>query len=230
VKRTRGLTAHYTDGVAKANVPEQPPSLRAEQVRQTRAALIGAARRLFGKDGFAATSVEDVAHAARLTTGALYHHFPNKTALFESVFEDVHADLLAASVEAASGAHDELELLSLGFEAFLDAVLQPEVQQIIITDAPAVLGLARFTELDERYAFAAITATLASASASGLLRVEDPDTLARLLLGALTRGGMLIASAPRPRETRDAVAKSIRALLNGLSGAPRTSEGEALPS
>jgi AcrR family transcriptional regulator len=228
VKRTRGLTAHYTDGVAKANVPEQPPSLRAEQVRQTRAALIGAARRLFGKDGFAATSVEDVAHAARLTTGALYHHFPNKTALFESVFEDVHADLLAASVEAASGAHDELELLSLGFEAFLDAVLQPEVQQIIITDAPAVLGLARFTELDERYAFAAITATLASASASGLLRVEDPDTLARLLLGALTRGGMLIA--PRPRETRDAVAKSIRALLNGLSGAPRTSEGEALPS
>jgi AcrR family transcriptional regulator len=230
VKRTRGLTAHYTDGVAKANVPEQPPSLRAEQVRQTRAALIGAARRLFGKDGFAATSVEDVAHAARLTTGALYHHFPNKTALFESVFEDVHADLLAASVEAASGAHDELELLSLGFEAFLDAVLQPEVQQIIITDAPAVLGLARFTELDERYAFAAITATLASASASWLLRVEDPDTLARLLLGALTRGGMLIASAPRPRETRDAVAKSIRALLNGLSGAPRTSEGEALPS
>jgi len=230
VKRTRGLTAHYTDGVAKANVPEQPPSLRAEQVRQTRAALIGAARRLFGKDGFAATSVEDVAHAARLTTGALYHHFPNKTALFESVFEDVHADLLAASVEAASGAHDELELLSLGFEAFLDAVLQPEVQQIIITDAPAVLGLARFTELDERYAFAAITATLASASASGLLRVEDPDTRARLLLGALTRGGMLIASAPRPRETRDAVAKSIRALLNGLSGAPRTSEGEALPS
>jgi len=204
--------------------------LRGELVRQTRAALIGAARRLFGKDGFAATSVEDVAHAARLTTGALYHHFPNKTALFESVFEDVHADLLAASVEAASGAHDELELLSLGFEAFLDAVLQPEVQQIIITDAPAVLGLARFTELDERYAFAAITATLASASASGLLRVEDPDTLARLLLGALTRGGMLIASAPRPRETRDAVAKSIRALLNGLSGAPRTSEGEALPS
>ena len=230
MKRTRGLTAHYTDGVAKANVPEQPPSLRAEQVRQTRAALIGAARRLFGKDGFAATSVEDVAHAARLTTGALYHHFPNKTALFESVFEDVHTELMAASVQAASGAHDELELLSLGFEAFLDAVLQPEVQQIIITDAPAVLGLARFTELDERYAFAAITATLASASASGLLRVEDPDTLARLLLGALTRGGMLIASAPRPRETRDAVAKSIRALLNGLSGAPRTTEGEALPS
>ena len=50
MKRTRGLTAHYTDGVAKANVPEQPPSLRAEQVRQTRAALIGAARRLFAQE------------------------------------------------------------------------------------------------------------------------------------------------------------------------------------
>ena len=60
-------------------------SLRAEQVRQTRAALLAAGRRLFGRDGFAATSVEDLAREARLTTGALYHHFPNKTALFEAV-------------------------------------------------------------------------------------------------------------------------------------------------
>ena len=72
-------------------------SLRAEQVAQTRSALIGAGRRLFGEQGFAATSVDDLARAARVTTGALYHHFPTKTALFETVFEAVHA-----------GAHDGL--------------------------------------------------------------------------------------------------------------------------
>jgi hypothetical protein len=80
------------------------------------------------------------------------------------------------------------------------------VQQIIITDAPAVLGLARFTKLDERYAFAAITAALRAASVAGQLRAEDPETLARLLLGALTRGGMLIANSPEttanPRRRR----------------------------
>ena len=193
------------------------PSLRAEQVRQTRAALVAAGRRLFGRDGFAATSVEDLAREARVTTGALYHHFPNKTALFETVFEALHAEMLEASLRAAAGAADELESLSLGFEAFLGAVLDPEVRQILITDAPAVLGQARFTELDERYAFMPIVAALRAASAAGQLEVEDPGTIARLLLGALVRGGMLIASSAEPGRTRDAVARAFRALLAGLA-------------
>jgi AcrR family transcriptional regulator len=192
-------------------------SLRAEQVRQTRAALVAAGRRLFGQDGFAATSVEDLAREARVTTGALYHHFPTKTALFETVFEGVHAELLKASARNAAGASDELEALSLGFDAFLDAVLEPDVQQILITDAPAVLGLARFTELDERYAFAAIVAALRAATAAGQLSVEDPETVARMLVGALVRGGMLIAGSAEPGQTRDAVARAIRALLAGLA-------------
>jgi len=196
---------------------DQPPSLRAEQVAQTRAALVAAARRVFGERGFAETSVEDVAHEARVTIGALYHHFSTKTTLFETVFEAVHIELLASSAEAAEGASDEVEFLTRGFEAFLDAVLESDVQRIIIIDAPAVLGLARFTELDERYAFAAIAAALEAAAATGKLRVEDPATLTGLLLGALTRGAMLIANSPEPVETRDAVAKAIRDLLAGLS-------------
>ena len=193
------------------------PSLRAEQVRQTRAALLAAGRRLFGRDGFAATSVEDLARQARVTTGALYHHFPNKTALFETVFEEVHAEMLQASGRAAAGASDALEALSRGFEEFLDAVLEPDVQQILVTDAPAVLGLARFTELDERYAFPEIVAALQAATAAGKLSVEDPETTARMLLGALVRGGMLIAGSEKPSRTRDAVARAIRALLAGLA-------------
>jgi AcrR family transcriptional regulator len=230
---TRGRPASYTDDVnelpsttghpapdAAQRAPdaaaEQRGSLRAEQVAQTRAALIAAGRRLFGTRGFAATSVEDVAREARVTTGALYHHFPTKTALFETVFEAVHADLMAASAAAASGVADEIDLLARGIDVFLDAVLEPDVQRIIITDAPAVLGLARFTELDERYAFAAIAGALKAAATAGTLRVPDPDTLARLLLGALVRGGMLIASAADPARTRDQVSAAIRALLAGL--------------
>jgi AcrR family transcriptional regulator len=192
-------------------------SLRAEQVQQTRAALVAAGRRLFGRDGYAATSVEDVAREARVTTGALYHHFPNKTALFETVFEGVHAEMLKASGRAAAGASDEIEALSLGFDAFLDAVLDPDVQQILVTDAPAVLGLTRFTELDERYAFAEIVAALQAATAAGKLSVEDPETIARMLLGALVRGAMLIAGSAEPARTRNAVARAIGAMLAGLA-------------
>ena len=193
------------------------PSLRAQHVQQTRAALVQAARTQFGRDGFAETSVDDVAGEAGLTIGALYHHFPNKTALFETVFEQVHMDLLVASANAAARGKDDLDQLARGFEAFLDAVLEPDVQRIIILDAPAVLGLARFTELDERYAFTAIVTALTQARENGKLRVRDPETLARLLLGALTRGGMLIANSSEPKKTRNAVARTIRELLDVLA-------------
>jgi AcrR family transcriptional regulator len=198
-------------------VDDQRSSLRAEHVAQTRAALVAAGRRLFGRAGFAATSVEDLAREAGVTTGALYHHFPTKAALFEAVFELVHLELMQASGEAAAGADAPMELLALGFEAFLDKVLEPDVQRIVITDAPAVLGPVRFTELDERYAFAAIVAALDAAAQSGALRADDPQTLATLLLGMLTRGGMLIASSAEPVATRNAVAATLRSILAGLA-------------
>ena len=184
------------------------PSLRAEQVAQTRSALISAGRRLFGERGFAATSVEDLALEARVTTGALYHHFPTKTALFESVFERLHEELLNESASAALSGDVGVEQLVRGSEAFLDAVLRPDVARILLIDAPAVLGLARFTELDERYAVAATVVVIEAAVEAGTLAVEDPDTLARLWMGVLTRGGLLIASSSDPETTRDAVVQS----------------------
>src|SRR5262252_799919 len=178
----------YIDVVDSGREEGARLSLRAEQVAQTRAALVAAGRQLFGQRGFADTSVEEIARQARVTTGALYHHFPTKAALFEAVFEQFHAVILEAAA-----------------------------QRILITDAPAVLGLARFTELDEKFAFAAIAGQLRAARDAGRLRVEDPDTLARLFLGALTRGSMLIAASDQPKATRDNVARSVRALLQGLS-------------
>jgi AcrR family transcriptional regulator len=197
-------------------------SLRAEQVEQTRAALLAAGRLLFGRDGYAVTSVDDLAREARVTTGALYHHFPGKAALFEAVFELVHMEMLQASAEASGSAGPEagVEWFAAGFDAFLGAMLEPDVRQIVITDAPAVLGLARFTELDERWAFPAIAEGLRVATEAGTLRVADPDTLARLLFGACTRGAMLIASSADPRATRDAVAASLRAMLSGFAALP----------
>jgi AcrR family transcriptional regulator len=232
-------SSDYTGTVSEPHAS----SLRADHVLQTRAALLRAARDQFGRKGFSLTSVGDIAREARVTSGALYHHFPTKTALFEAVFEQIHEDLMAASNQAAAavtGVADVLaavqvrsegaeggapaagmeigvevwvEVLARGFEAFLDAVLDPVVQRIVIVDAPAVLGLARFTELDERDALTAIVAVLDAAAASGAIQADDPETLARLFMGALTRGAMLIANSEDPQRTRDTVAAATRQLL-----------------
>jgi AcrR family transcriptional regulator len=208
-----------SDGEAEGNpvTYEMVPSLRDEQVAQTRAALVAAGRRLFGDAGFAATSVDDIATEARVTTGALYHHFTTKTSLFESVFEQIHAELLDESAAAALAVPVGVEQLLRGSEAFLDAVLRPEVARILVIDAPSVLGLARFTELDERYAVAATVVVLEAAVRAGAMTVEDPETIARLWMGVLTRAGLLIASSPDPARTRDEVAAALRGLLAGVA-------------
>lgn len=210
----------------RAPEPEHPASLRAAQVAQTRAALLAAGRRLFGQNGFRSTSVEDLAREARVTTGALYHHFPTKTALFEAVFTQAHVDLLMAATHAAQAAAGDVpshksDDLARGVDAFLDGILQPDIQRILVLDGPAVLGLARFTELDEQYAHAAILHALVSVAEAGGTQIDDPDTTTSLLLGALTRGAMLIANSADPVETRHAVARSMRSLLNAFTDPAR---------
>jgi AcrR family transcriptional regulator len=218
--RSTGYTGDVAAAEFTANPPpelEEPHSLRAEQVAQTRAALVTAGRQLFGSRGFAATSVDDLARRARVTTGALYHHFSTKANLFEAVFMAAHDEILTQAAKAANDSPTDVEFLARGFDAFLDAVLKPDLARIVVIDAPAVLGLARYTELDEQYAFAAIVTALKAAADSGQLAVADPQTLARLLLGALTRGAMLIANSVEPARTRDEVSAAVRAMLAGFA-------------
>jgi AcrR family transcriptional regulator len=219
--RQSGYTGEVPNSAPGRPNPQDSPSLRAEQIAQTRAALVGAGRRLFGARGFANTSVEDLATEARVTTGALYHHFSTKAQLFEAVFEQAHAEIMAGAADLVGQAADEIDFVIRGFDLFLDAVLKPDLQRIVVIDGPAVLGLARFTELDERDAFEAVVNTLEAAVAAGTLSIGDPPTMARLLLGMATRGAMLIANSPHPSQTRQSVARSFRELLTGLATASR---------
>ena len=186
-------------------------SLRAEQVAQTRQALIDAARVRFGAAGYAATSIDDIARDARVTIGALYHHFRTKAALFEAVFEQAHGQMLEAVETRALGAQAPADVLTAAIDGFLDALLDPASQQILIIDAPAVLGVSRFTELDEKNAFGPLTEAI---RASGL--TARPDVLAHLMFGMLTRAGMLIATAEDPRTARDEIAAMMHEIVLAL--------------
>ena len=194
-----------------------PISRRDVRVAETRNALVAAGRALFGTLGFAATSVDDLARHAGVTTGALYHHFTTKADLFETVFEQLEAELSERSNAVGRKARTPLAGLKMGFDAFLDASLEPDVQRIVLVDAPAVLGVDRYYEIDEKYAHAPILAALRAAQRDGLIDATDLEVLAQLLLGALMQGGMLIARAPNPRGARSAVGSSLRRLLDGLS-------------
>src|SRR5690348_4436176 len=95
---------------------------RTQQERRlaTTRALLVAGRRLFGAYGYGEVTSAGLAAAARVTTGAMYHHFEGKAALFQAVFEMVEADLADAVRGAAAGPRDPLRKIELGALAFLD--------------------------------------------------------------------------------------------------------------
>ena len=186
--------------------------LRAEQIAHTRQALVDAARERFGAAGYAATSIDDIARDARVTIGALYHHFRTKAALFEAVFGQAHGQMLETVEAGALRAETPTGVLTAAIDGFLDALLDPAKQRILIIDAPAVLGVSRFTELDEQNAFGPLTEAI---KASGLM-TSQPDILARLMFGMLTRAGMLIAAAEEPRKARNEIAATMREVILAL--------------
>ena len=135
--------------------PTARPSLKAERSEATRAELLAAARRLFAERGYAGVGTEEIVRAAGVTRGALYHHFESKRELLAAVYEQVERELTERiATEAFAGRQapsDPVEALRRGAELFLDACLEPDVQRIVLLDAPAVLGWERWREVAAQY-------------------------------------------------------------------------------
>ena len=70
-------------------------SRREEYAETTRTAIVEAAIAQFTADGFARSSIDAVAESARVTKGAVYHHFKDKADLFEAAFVVMEERLLA---------------------------------------------------------------------------------------------------------------------------------------
>src|ERR1700730_2823413 len=81
---------------------------QAERRAATTEAILKAGRRLFGEQGFAATTMDEIADAARVAKGAVYHHFATKEAVFEAVFDQVSYDLVLEVDRAARTERDVL--------------------------------------------------------------------------------------------------------------------------
>lgn len=192
-------------------------SLRGEHVDDTRRALLASARTSFGRRGYAATSIEDIAADARVTKGALYHHFHTKQDLFRAVYDEVERELTERGVRGATAGTDPVERIRLGFAAFLDAAMAPEVQRIALLDAPSVLGAATVAEINAAYSHGAVRAAVQAGIDAGMIEAADAAVLAELLLGACTHAALLIATATDARSARREVGAALDRLITGLA-------------
>src|SRR3954454_524487 len=138
---------------------------QAERTEATRAALITAARPLFADRGYAGVGTEEIARAAGVTRGALYHHFEGKRELFEAAYEQIEIELAEriASGALRTNASSPLAAMKAGTEMFLLASTEPETQQIVLLDGPSVLGWDRWREIATEHGLGLIEATLQAA-------------------------------------------------------------------
>jgi AcrR family transcriptional regulator len=199
---------------------EEPRTRKAEQAEATRAELVAAARELFAERGYAAVPTEEIVARARVTRGALYHHFRDKRDLFRAVFEATDHDLVQDLARAALAEEDPWRRLVAGAERFLDACLDPAIRRIVFTDAPAVLDPAEWRSAEEQSALGLVAFALQSAMDAGALAVWPVPPLARVVLGALNEAGIAIATADDPRSAREEMGAALAHVLEGLRPRP----------
>jgi AcrR family transcriptional regulator len=192
---------------------------QAERSSATTAELIESARRLFGRDGYAATSIDDIARASGMTKGAVYHHFAGKEVLFRAVFVREEEHLTEVIAAAAERAADPWDRVLRGVRAFLRACLDPQVQRIVLLDGPAVLGWDTVRAIEYDHTLEILRAGLSLATAGGRRSHGDITTRSHLIFGALCEAGMLIARADDPAATLSRVLGPVEELLTSLAGA-----------
>jgi AcrR family transcriptional regulator len=191
---------------------------RAEHASDTRAALLAAARRLFAAHGYDGTGTEQIVAEARVTRGALYHHFRDKADLFRAVMAEaageVARQLTGERLDEQSGS--PLDDVRAGVSAFLDICVSGDFQRIVLVDGPRVLGTDAWDQLVDRYGRRFLEEWLSRAVAVGDIEPVPVQPLARLLIAMLTEASLAVAHSSVPASTRTEMGATLDRLLTGL--------------
>jgi AcrR family transcriptional regulator len=190
---------------------EETKDARAAQGAATAKTLRRQARKLFTKKGYSGVNTEELVESARVTKGALYHHFANKKEFYAAVVEDVEQELVE-KLEAAGASGKPWDRLLAMCRAYLDACRDPSLARMLVLEAPVVLGWKTWCNLEQKYEVAAFARCLGQAGALS----EPAETLAQVILGALTTGARVIATSADPEKARAEVERTIERLLAGL--------------
>ena len=172
-----------------------------------------AARKLFINRGFADTSTPEIVRAARVTRGALYHHFADKTDLFRAVVRAEFAAVAERIEQAAGVPRSALDALRKGGDGFLDAMSDPGRVRLVLLDGPAVLGREEIDKIDRSTSGDSLRLGLEAAIAAGELRPLPLEALTDLFSALFDRAALAIAGGASRAKYR----KVIRALIDGLA-------------
>jgi TetR/AcrR family transcriptional regulator, fatty acid metabolism regulator protein len=210
VSRTR--TTHHAARSAEGNEPEK------------RRAILHAAVRVFAEKGYHGCRIADVARAANVAYGLVYHYFRNKEELLESVFDEqwtIFINAVRAIDEGSGSAADKIAaIFGFVFDVYKTAPAAVRVLILEVTRTPQGLRAGSTRETFER-AVHLVADVVRQGQRSGDIREDlDPVIAASGLLGALDLAvsGMVVGVVPAGDEAAIDRAKGqvVELVLGGL--------------
>jgi AcrR family transcriptional regulator len=194
----------------------QRPNRRDIAARETRADILKAARKVFARDGYADAALSAIVKAAHVTTGAIYHHFGDKKGVFRAVAENLEAELMQQVVAAAIHESDPWQQMLAGTREMLKLCLTRDVRTILFQDAPTVIGIKAWREIEHRYALGMMIAMLTGLKTRNVISVASPELAAVILLGAFSEAANAVALSADPENELLHAQAMIENFLNSL--------------
>lgn len=191
-----------------------------ERREATRKAVLRAAQRRFGSHGYNSVTVDQIAADARVAKGAIYHYFPTKAVMFETVLQAVATEIQAEVQATSAQQPDILTAMSVGLRAFFAACAKPQFARIYLKDGPSVLGWNRWREIDANHFGGMVREGLLAAMELGVITKRPIDPLVGLILGAVTEAAINCAKSENFAEAAEGYVEGLEAILNGLRPTP----------
>lgn len=193
-------------------------SRREEYSEATRQALVDSAIDRFTDRGYARTSLDEIAATARVTKGALYHHFDGKQALFEAALRQV-ADAAVEALATAAGTTDNAwDAALVALEVYLDQCREPAYGRIVVQEGPVTLGFARWLEYERDHAYGFTENVLRALMDEGFVEAMPLEATTQIVFGMLNAAGRAVAHAPEADQGRvtDEMKAVLHRFLDGL--------------
>jgi AcrR family transcriptional regulator len=123
-------------------------------VGSRREELLRIAARLFAERGFRNTTVRDIADAAGILSGSLYHHFDSKESMVDEILQTFQRELFAAYDEILASDLPARQKIEAAVRLSFEAIDQHHAEVAIFqNEADWLSGLGeRFAYLAERHA------------------------------------------------------------------------------
>ncbi|MEM6460808.1 MAG: TetR/AcrR family transcriptional regulator [Pseudomonadota bacterium] len=194
--------------------------------------VLDAALKMFARNGFAATKVEDIAREAGLSKGAIYRYFDSKEDVFESLVNRAIAPLANRTLELAETSQEDPEKLVRAVMSVLAAKLDDSdalaLPLIVLQEAgrfPELAALYRRQVVDK--AITALELIVRRGVESGQFRQVDPHLAIRNLMGPMLAHFILMqifeVDRDNPVPAQDFLRSHLDILMHGLLERPRGS-------